>query len=147
MRSLYTSAESLKMRTAVLSLLVACSLQAVQGLQGKLLDLRDVRVTATAECGVPVATEYVVCSDTSGGECVRTCGRGGGGAIAHDAELAVDGDTATSWQSPPLSFYQSLGETIPSHYLTIDLGLVGIGLHCTLASRSDSLTPCRWCMW
>lgn len=109
----------------VVLLLVTFSLQDVQGLQTKLLDLRadDVRVTATAECGVPTVSQYTVCSG-DGGECLRTCGKSGDEVLAHNAELSVDGDSDTSWQSPSLSFYQALGETITSHNLTIDIGRV-----------------------
>lgn len=105
--------------------LATCRLQTVQGLQPVLLNLpsEEVQVTATAECGVAadgssLPTEYVVCPD--GPDCVRTCGK----EIAHHAQLAVDGDRSTSWQSPPLSFYQARGESIDSHNLTIDLGRV-----------------------
>lgn len=112
------------MRFAVLVVAIAtCSLQAVHGLQPVLLDLTSggTRVTATAECGADGPTEYAVCSN--GPDCVRTCGRGNG-ETAHHAELAVDGDRSTSWQSPPLSFYQARGESIGSQNLTIDLGQV-----------------------
>ena len=109
-----------------LLLLAVCSLQAVQGLQPLLLDLQadGAEITATAECGFASdgsasSAEYVVC--IGGPQCVRRCGEGG---IAHGAELAVDGDRNTSWQSPPLSFYLERGESIGSHNLTIDLGRV-----------------------
>lgn len=113
-------------------LLAAYSLLVVQGLQPVLLDVQadEVRVTATAECGVAadgssLPTEYVVCN---GPECLRTCGRDGGEEIAHGPELVVDGNRNTSWQSPPVSFYQAQGEGIGSHNITIDLGRVNIQL-------------------
>ena len=102
---------------------MVCGLHAARGLQAELLDLQadGIRVSATAECGG--GTEYAVCSPPDEDNCVRTCGRGSG-AIAHGPELAVDGDRSTSWQSPPLSFYEALGETIGDHSLTVDLGRV-----------------------
>ena len=112
-------------------LLATCSLQAVQAIiEPLLLDLQvdGVHVTASTECGVAadgssLPTEYAVCAG-DGPECVRTCGAGGGEGVEHGAELAVDGDRITSWQSPPLSFYQARGDTLGSHNLTIDLGRV-----------------------
>ena len=135
------------MRLALL-LLAACSLQAVQALQPLLLDLRadGAEVTATAECGVASdgsasSAEYVVCIGEP--QCVRRCG---GEGIAHGAELAVDGDRNTSWQSPPLSFYQERGETIGDHNLTIDLGRVRRHLPSVLCICK--LAPhCRQCTW
>ncbi|CAI8004096.1 hypothetical protein GBAR_LOCUS3833, partial [Geodia barretti] len=35
---------------------------------------------------------------------------------------SVDGDRATSWQSPTQQFYSSAGDTVPAARLTIDLG-------------------------
>ena len=131
-----------------LLLLAVCSWRAAQALQPLPLDLgaNGAEVTATSVCGFAAdgsasLTEYAVCAGDP--QCVRTCG---GGEIAHGAELAVDGDRGTSWQSPPLSFYQALGESIGSHNLTIDLGRVCRQLAstlciCRLTSR------CRWCTW
>lgn len=104
-------------------MVVLCGLQAVWGLE--LLDLQAdrIRVAATAECDG--GTAYVVCSPSED-NCVRTCGSGGGGEIAHGPELAVDGERSSSWQSPPLSFYEAAGETIGNHNLTLDLGRVGL---------------------
>lgn len=133
------------MRLAVLLLAIAaCSLQTVHGLQPVLLDLTSegIQVTATTECGGSDGpTEYAVCS--TGPDCVRTCGRGDG-EIAHHAELAVDGDRSTSWQSPPLSFYQARGESIGSHNLTIDLGRVSANSFCNAVCMSSF--HCRRCM-
>ena len=104
-------------------LLAACSVQALVPMD---LQVDGVRVTATAECDG--GEEYVACLEPELGRgvgcSVRACGREGDGAIAHNPELAVDGDVSTSWQSPPQSFYQALGEDIGNHNLTVDLGRV-----------------------
>ena len=102
---------------SVAVLVALCTLRTGLGLQPVLLHLQteDVSVTATAECGD--GDLYVVCPGS--GECLRKCG--GKDGTPHRAELAVDGDRTTSWQSPTATFYGS-GEAPPVQSLTIDLG-------------------------
>ena len=104
--------------------LVAClvalyGVHSGQGLQTIPINLQadQVHVVATAECGD--GEQYVACAP-AGSDCLRTCGEKRG--IPHGAELSVDGDKGTSWQSPTRQFYASMGEPVPAATLIIDLG-------------------------
>ena len=100
----------------VVCLVAVCSLHCGQGLLPLNLQADEVLVAANVECGD--GEQYTVCPSEP--ECLRTCGEKGG--IPHGAELSVDGDRATSWQSPTQQFYSSAGDTVPAARLTIDLG-------------------------
>ena len=96
--------------------MAVCSLHCGEGLLPLNLQADEVLVAANVECSD--GEQYTACP--SAPECLRTCGEKGG--IPHGAELSVDGDRATSWQSPTQQFYSSAGETVPAARLTIDLG-------------------------
>ena len=124
------------MQPVFLLLLTTCSLQAVRAALPQTLDLRnepEVVVSATSECGVSadgtaVSTGYRTCAG-SGPDCIRTCGTGEN-EVLHSAELAVDQNRNTSWQSPPLSFYkENTNGTLDQQDFTIDLGRVRSKMH------------------
>ena len=83
------------------------------------LDLSGAAVQATAECGRdanggPVETQFCTSASTcdicNAGESERS----------YPARVAIDGDVATAWQSPPLS----QGEEFRAVNFTLDLGQV-----------------------
>ena len=81
------------------------------------LDLSNSTIAATAECGRnesgnPVAMEFCVARNSC-----ETCESGD-----YPAHASIDGDEATSWQSPP-------GE-VGSVNLTLELGLVRLQTAC-----------------
>ena len=112
---------SAEMSLCVLMVVAVCGLHEARGLLPAPLDLWTVgvHVTATAECAD--GEQYVFCLGGAA-DCVRSCGADG---VPHGAELAVDGDRGTSWQSPTAASYLSQGTvSLPAESLTIDLGQV-----------------------